>query len=117
MVTLSSNWLTKIKLKALRSGVWFKLDRVSRGIVDLSIRCVKGFVRSLRLKEVLSTIVDKILSLLPESRIWILGLDLAVKNVKSALEWGYYDALSWLKSEAYIKLLGLNRLNELKVVA
>ena len=116
MDSLTSGWLAKVKQKALRSGVWFKLDRVSRGIVDLSIRCVKGFVRSLRLREVLSSIVEKILSFLPESRTWVLGLDLAVKNVKSALEWGYNDALSWLKDEAYIKLLGLNRLNDLKTV-
>ena len=117
MSILTSGWLAKVKQKALRNGVWFKLDKVSRGILDLSIRCVKGFVRSLRLREILSSIVEKILSFLPESRIWVLGLDLAVKNVKSALEWGYNDALSWLKDEAYIKLLGLNRLNDLKIVA
>jgi hypothetical protein len=109
---LSSAVLRDVKLKALRRRVWFKLSLEERSIIDLTIKCFK-VVRSRVLKNVLINIVIKILSLAEDilSRAMSIGFEMARRYVGQALRWGYVDALSWLRDEAYILYLGISWIN------
>jgi len=109
---LSSAVLRDVKLKALRRRVWFKLYLEERSIIDLAIKCFR-VVRSRVLKNVLINIVIKILSLAEDilSRAMSIGFEMARRYVDQALRWGYVDALSWLRDEAYILHLGVSWIN------
>jgi hypothetical protein len=40
-----------------------------------------------------------------------IGFEMARRYVGQALRWGYVDALSWLRDEAYILYLGISWIN------
>ncbi len=59
-VPLSRNEIIKVKTKALRRGVWYRvLTRVERACIDLVIKVVER-VRSRLLTRVLSSILKKV---------------------------------------------------------
>ncbi len=99
--------LMKIKTRALRRRVWFKvLSRVERGIVDLTIRCVEK-IRSPILARVVLDIVRKLLKNL-ESKF--------LENVNKAgsaiaLGWGNISASSWKHDSGFIRFHGINAVN------
>jgi len=109
---LSTAVLRDVRIKALRSRIWFKLSIEERSIIDLTIKCVKK-VRSRVLRNVLTNIMLKILNLVEDISIKALeiGFMIARRYVFQALKWGYAKALSWLKDEAYIFHLGISCIN------
>jgi hypothetical protein len=109
---LSTAVLKDVKIKALRRRVWFKLSLEERSIIDLAIKYVRK-VKSKVLNNVLTKIVIKILSLVEDifSRAMSIGFEIARRYVGQALRWGYVNALSWLRDEAYILHLGISWIN------
>jgi hypothetical protein len=109
---LSTAVLKDVKIKALKRRVWFKLSLEERSIIDLAIKYVRK-VKSKVLNNVLTKIVIKILSLAEDifSRAMSIGFEIAKRYVGQALRWGYSNALSWLRDEAYIFHLGISWIN------
>jgi len=106
--------LVKIKSKALRTRVWFRvLSRVERAIIDLTIKCVEK-VRSTVLAETISTIVDKILQFLEEdfmTRAERVGHKIAESLCTIGERWGNKTCSTWKCDGCFIKFLGVNSLN------
>ena len=103
--------LVKVKKVALRRGVWFKfLNRVERGIMDLTVRYVDR-VKSTRLAKVLTAIMEKLQSAM-ESKLDRLvkdvGLPLARKISNIAFSWGNNSARSWAEDRAFARFLVVN---------
>jgi len=111
---LSRQGLEKIRIRALRKGVWFKaLSRVERSIVDLTIRCVDQ-VRSNVLMKTVVAILDKLLETLEEEylkRVERLGQEIAQKICEIAARWGNPHAWLWKYDSRFIKYLGINAAN------
>lgn len=98
-----------VRTRALRRGLWFRvLDRVERGLVDLTIRWVDR-VRSGRLARVLVRILEKLVLAL-ESRMvradWK-GWLLASRLSELALGWGDERAYAWRFDAGFQRALGL----------
>ena len=114
------NELAKMKTKALRRGVWFKvLTRIERALVDLTIRFVKR-IRSHFLAKVVTNIVEKLLDAM-ESKVSRLmrevGPVLAQKLSGIAQNWGNNSAVSWIADPGfrqYLTVMYINTLSTLK---
>jgi len=109
--------LVKLKMKAMRSGVWFKaLPRIDRVLVDLTIR-VAGTVRSFTLAEKILSVVRKLESLL-ENKLQRaareVGLPVARKLSLFAQEWGNVEAKNWVSDGCFARYWAAMSLNEHK---
>jgi hypothetical protein len=107
--------LLKLKLKAVRAGVWFKvLPRIDRVLVDLTIK-VAGTVRSFTLAESILAVFRKLESVL-ESRflraVREVGFPVARRLGLIAQEWGNADAGNWGYDVGFAKYLAAMSLNE-----
>ena len=94
---LTGRKLAGMKLRALRKRVWFRvLDRVERGLLDLTIRWVDN-VRSGRLTEMLLRILAKLARAMEQgmARVLVIGRELALRASVLAVRWGNVDAYSW----------------------
>jgi hypothetical protein len=94
---LTGRKLAGMKLRALRRRVWFRvLDRVERGLLDLTIRWVDN-VRSGRLTETLLRILVKLARAMEQgmARVLVVGRELALRASVLAVRWGNVDAYSW----------------------
>jgi hypothetical protein len=96
--------LFKLRLKAMRSGVWFRgLSRLDRVLVDLTIR-VAGRVRSFVLARNILAVVRKLESVM-ESRflraVREVGLPLARKLSSIAQGWGNKTAEDWVSDKGF----------------
>ena len=112
--------LVRVKLKALRCGVWFKaLSRNERIFVELVIR-VTDRVRSFLLAKLLSRIVKKLLEVMGGVKAVIGevaykmrdGLRLAQKLSRIALGWGNRSAAKWLEDPGFVQYLTIMCLNK-----
>jgi hypothetical protein len=109
--------LLKMKMKAMRAGVWFKaLPRIDRVLVDLTIR-VAGTVRSFTLAEKILTVARKLECLL-ENKLQRaareVGLPIARKLSLFAQEWGNVEAKSWVSDGCFARYWAAMSLNEHK---
>jgi len=109
------NELAKIKAKALRRGVWFKvLTRAERAQMELTMKIVEK-IRSHFLAKVVANIVEKLLGAM-ESRIARLmrevGQPLARKLSVAAQKWGNKSAESWSQDSGFVKYLTIMHLNK-----
>jgi len=116
-VPLTREALAKLKLKALRRGVWFRdLKHSERKLLSLTIRVVQR-VRSFMLARLVSRIVGKLCEAM-ESRIFRLmrteGRTLAEKLSKIAEVWGNRAAKSWAKDSGFIQYLTISSLSSFK---
>lgn len=116
-VPLTREALAKLRLKALRRGVWFRdLKHSERKLLDLTIRVVQR-VHSLTLAKLVSRIVGKLCAAM-ESRIFRLmrteGRTLAEKLSKIAEVWGNRVAKSWAKDSGFIQYLTISSLSSFK---
>lgn len=114
---LSKTQLTKLKLKAMRAGVWFKaLPRIDRVLVDLTIR-VAGNVRSMTLAKNILAVIRKLEGLL-ESKLMRamreVGLPLAQKLSSIAQKWGNTSAESWITDSSFAYFLAVMHTNDPK---
>ena len=115
---LGKNQLVKLKMKAMRSGVWFKaLSRIDRVLVDLTIR-VAGAVRSFTLVQSLLVVVRK-LECVMESRfvraVKEIGFPIARRLGLIAQKWGNATAKTWESDKGFARYLAAMSLNEPKL--
>jgi hypothetical protein len=110
--------LKKLKLKAMRSGVWFKaLPRIDRVLVDLTIK-VAGTVRSFTLANKILTVIRKLESAM-ESRfrrtVREVGFPIARRLGLIAQNWGNATAKDWESDGDFAKYLAAMSFNEPKL--
>lgn len=112
--TISKLELIKIKKKAMRHKVWFKLlDKIDRAVIDLTIGCVEK-IRSSKLAEIITKIVNKLKQTLesPIKRLMKqVGLSLAQKLSEIAQAWGNKSASQWIKELSFIRYLTIIYVN------
>jgi len=114
---LNKTQLVKLRLKAIRAGVWFRaLPRIDRVLVDLTIR-VAGSVRSVTLARNLLAVIRKLEELL-ESRLLRafrgVALQLAQKLSSIAQKWGNTSAKCWASDVSFVNFLAVMHINEPK---
>jgi len=114
---LSRAQLSKLKLKAIRAGVWFRtLPRIDRVLFDLTIK-VANKIRSITLARNILTIITKLESLLESSPMRELkgrGLPLAQKISLIAQKWGNNSAKNWPSDPSFVYFLGVLHMTEHK---
>jgi 16S rRNA U516 pseudouridylate synthase RsuA-like enzyme len=116
-VPLTREALAKLKLKALRRGIWFKdLKRKERKLLELTVRVVEK-VRSFLLAKIVSRIVRKMWEAM-ESHIYRLirteGRRMAERLSEIAQSWGYRAAKSWVKDLGFLQYLIVSNLSSFK---
>ena len=86
------------------------LDRVERGLLDLTIRWVDD-VRSGRLTETLLRILVKLARAMEQgmARVLVVGRELALKASLLAVGWGNSQAFAWRFDESLWRGLALSR--------
>ena len=114
---LNKTQLVKLKLKAMRAGVWFRaLPRIDRVLVDLTIR-VASSIRSAVLAKNILAVIRKLNGLL-ENRILRafhgVALQLAQKLSLIAQRWGNTSAKRWASDVSFVNFLAVMHLNEPK---
>ena len=110
---LTNHLLLKIKRKAIRLKVWYKLDNIERTIIDLTIKCVDK-IKSIKLKNVILKILNKIKEAIENdflNKIYENGLKEIVKIIKIAYSWGNKNSLNWIKDKSFIFYLGIKNIN------
>jgi hypothetical protein len=100
--------LAEARRAAFRRGVWFRvLNRVERGVVDLTMRYVDD-IKSSKLAKVLTAILDK-LALATESMadrlVRTVGVPLAKKMSIIAVNWGNVSASGWAEDAGFARYL------------
>ena len=107
----SVRMLADTKKIALRRRVWFKLlNRVERGIIDLTVRYVEC-IRSPKLAKVVMAIMNKLQSAVPnivDKLVRTVGLPLALKISNIAVSWGNRLASRWADDFAFARFLVVN---------
>ena len=106
--------LIKLKMKAMRAGVWFRaLRRIDRVLIDLTIK-VASCVRSSILANSILSITRKLEGLL-ESRfvraMREIGFSLARKLSLFAQKWGNNAAKEWANDFGFVRYLAVMKLN------
>jgi hypothetical protein len=114
---LTKAHLMKLRLKAMRAGVWFRaLPRIDRVLVDLTIK-VASKIRSFTLAQNLLAVTKKLEGFLESSlsrAFREVGLPLAQKLSLVAQKWGNASAESWPSDSLFIKFLAVMHINEPK---
>ena len=108
------NVLAKLRVRALRRGVWFRvLTRAERAQMELTMKVVKR-IRSLFLAKVVANIVEKLLEAM-DSRVVRLtrevGSALAQKLSGIAQNWGNKSAESWTADPRFRQYLAVTYMN------
>jgi hypothetical protein len=106
--------LIKLKMKAMRAGVWFRaLSRIDRVLIDLTIRVARCIRSSILANSILS--ITKKLEGLLESRlvraIREIGFSLAHKLSLFAQKWGNKAAKEWANDFGFVRYLAVMKLN------
>ena len=114
---LNKKQLLELKLKALRSGVWFKaLRRIDRVLIDLTIR-VAGGVRSIILAKGIFAVTRKLEGIM-ETRISRvlreIGIPLAQRLSLQGQKWGNTSAKNWASAPSLVNFLAVMHINHPK---
>jgi hypothetical protein len=113
-VPLTREALAKLKLKALRRGIWFKdLKRKERKLLELTMRVVEK-VRSFLLVKLVSRIVGKLHEAMESLVVRLMrtgGRSLAEKISKIGQIWGNKTAKYWVRDQGFIRFLTVNNLS------
>jgi hypothetical protein len=103
--------LAEAKKLALRRGIWFRvLDRVERGIIDLTVRYVVC-IKSDKLAKVVTAIMEKLQSTaerIVDRLVRTVGLPLARKISDVAVSWGNRLASMWADDRSFANFLAVN---------
>ena len=106
--------LIKLKLRAMRSGVWFRvLPRIDRVLFDLTIK-VTRCVRSGVLANIIFSIARKLEGFLEtklERAIREIGFPAACKLSLFAQKWGNKVAEEWASDFGFARYLAVMKLN------
>jgi hypothetical protein len=112
---LSKGQLVKLKLKAMRAGVWYRaLPRIDRVLVDLTIK-VADTIRSPHLARSILSVAGKLEGLLEsklQRAIREIGLPIAHKLSVFAQKWGNLAAEKWASDEGFARYWAAIKLNE-----
>jgi hypothetical protein len=106
--------LAKIKLRAVRAGIWYRmLPRIDRVLIDLTIK-VAATIRSASLAKCVLSVTGKLQGLL-ESRVVRsvreIGFPLACKLGLFAQKWGNVDAVEWARDAGFARFLAVMKIN------
>jgi hypothetical protein len=112
---LSKAQLVKLKMKAMRAGVWYRaLPRIDRVLVDLTIK-VADTIRSPHLARSILSVAGKLEGLLEsklQRAIREIGLPIAHKLSVFAQKWGNLAAEKWASDEGFARYWAAIKLNE-----
>jgi hypothetical protein len=112
---LSRAQLVKLRLKAMRAGVWYRaLPRIDRVLVDLTIR-VADIIRSPHLARSILSIAGKLEGLLEsklQRAVREFGLPIARKLSLFAQKWGNAAAEKWASDDGFARYWAAIKLNE-----
>ncbi len=111
---LDRGTLVRLKLRAMRAGVWFRsLPRIDRVLVDLTIT-VTDSIRSPHLAKSLLSIVERLGDLL-ESKLQRVvrefGFPVARKLSLFAKSWGNRAARQWADDNGFARYWAVMKLN------
>jgi hypothetical protein len=113
-ITLSIPKLSKLKHLALRRNVWYRcLNRLERGIIDLTVQCVDS-IKSSKLANVVTAIVSKLdtaMEGMVDRLVRSVGLPLAQKISAVAEKLGNISAKSWATDRSFARYLAVTSLN------
>lgn len=113
-VPLTRDGLARLRLKALRRGLWFrKLNGDERMLMSLVIRVVER-VRSLTLAKLVSSAVKKLLEAMESEVVRVMrtvGRQLAQKLSGIAKSWGNESAVGWAEERGFIQYLAVSYMN------
>jgi len=111
---LSRREVLKVKTRALRKGVWYRvLTKVERACVDLVIEVVQR-VRSGLLSRVLSSLLRKLDVALESPVQWLMrekGFGLASRLGLIAQKWGNKSAAVWAQDAGFMRYLVIIHMN------
>ena len=114
---LNKAQLMKLRLKAMRAGVWFRaLPRIDRVLVDLTIR-VASNIRSVTLAKCILAVTRKLEGFLESSLLRAfreVGVRLAQKLGLIAQKWGNISAKNWVSDVPFVSFLAVMHINEPK---
>jgi hypothetical protein len=106
--------LMKLKLKAIRCGVWFTaLQRIDRVLIDLTIK-VNINVRSYTLAKSILTVARKLQEVFQSKlahKIKEIGIPLTRKLSRLAQNWGNKGAREWVNDADFARYLTIMKLN------
>jgi len=111
-INLNKSLLIKIKHKAIRLKIWYKLNNIERAIIDLTIKCVNK-IKSKKLKNIILKILNKIKEVIENNflnKIYENGLKEIIKIIKIAYSWGNRNSLNWIKDKNFIFYLGIKNI-------
>ena len=111
---LKSESLRRLKVRAMRRGIWFKLlNRLDRALYSLTMK-VTNVVRSGKLARLLFPIVDELMKCL-ENRFSLvlkqIGYPLAQKLSLIAQGWGNLLADKWVVDSSFARFLAIMYVN------
>jgi len=113
-ISLTRAELARLRLRALRRGLWFrKLDVNERMLMELVIRVVDR-VRSFLLAKMLFSIVKKLLDAMESEIVRLMrevGRPLAQKLSEIARGWGNRSAVHWAGDLGFIQYLAVMQKN------
>jgi hypothetical protein len=115
---LTREGLEALRRRALRSKAWFRLERVERAVVELTIKVVDR-VKNATLAGIILRIVDKLRQWMKPSLKEValsIGRPLAYRAARIAEAWGNHEAKVWLKDPGFILYLGVSWLNTPKAL-
>ena len=97
--------------RAMRLGVWFRLDPLKRTVLELAVRAL-DLIKS----SILIQLFEELLDLIhPNRRLlreaWEIGFKIVRRRVEQALTLGNKKAVEWLKNKKLILAYGLSYLN------
>lgn len=116
---ITTNQLSKLRLKAIRAGVWFKaLHRIDRALVDLTIKVAESIHSSLLAKSILK-VVSKLEHLVEGKFARLartIGQKLAEKTSLFAQAWGNLSARSWATDRSFALYLAVMQANTCGII-
>ena len=110
--------LIKLKLKAMRTGAWFRsLRKIDRALIDLAIMVTHNNIRSYALAKNITSVMEKLENLSESSLRRIVkevGFPLAQKASSLAQKWGNQSANKWRFDSSFASFLAILSINEPK---
>ena len=110
--------LITLKLKAMRTGAWFRiLRKIDRALIDLAIMVTHDNIRSYALAKNITSVMEKLERVSESSLRQIVeqvGYPLAQKASSLAQKWGNKSANKWRSDSSFAILLAILSINEPK---